>query len=333
MNPPAHASRPRILVIGDVMLDHHRIGEATRISPEAPVPIVLNPQEEFRPGGAGAVAAMCAALGAETVLISVTGNDQPADQLQTLLTAAHAGPFLVRDPARPTTLKQRICAIASGRHRQQLARLDTESTAPLSHDLSLKIARLITGLAPHTDAIIISDYAKGVCTRLICQAAIGTAIPVFVDPPKVAGELRDPKAAPEAWKKYHGATCLTPNREEAGPMLAQDIRRTLALQAAVVKLDREGCRLDAESIQWEGIIPAETRNVVDVTGAGDQFLAALTLARVAGLDWYQAACRANIAAGLQVERQGCHPVTRAELDHATRTLAATTSGSSSPTPD
>ncbi|MES2793805.1 MAG: PfkB family carbohydrate kinase [Planctomycetota bacterium] len=308
----------RILVVGDLMLDVYRVARATRISPEAPVPVLLNPMTECRLGGAGAVAAMCAALGAQTAVLGVTGQNRSGEQIYEILTGLGVTCLAVVDSTRPTTTKERICGVASGRHRQQLARMDTESTVPLDADLSSRLAGIIAEAAQNIlfDAIIIADYAKGVCTDRIIQACRDTGVPVFVDPPKGVD-----------WPKYYGVECVVPNREEAAGKSARDLCRQLQSQAAVVKLDQDGCELACRSWQVK-TFPARTRAVHDVTGAGDQFIAVLACARAVGLDWPTATQLANAAAGLQVERHGCIPVqiqaTTQEFDDASRVEATAT---------
>lgn len=290
----------RILVVGDVMLDIYRIAAATRVSPEAPVPVLLNSRSEYRLGGAGATAAMCRALGAQVDLTGVIGFDRSGERLREIVETAGIGCKLFNAPApRPTTTKERICAVASGRHRQQLARIDTECTDAIAGGLASAMATMIGESEP--DAVIIADYGKGVCTDKIIQACRDTDALVLVDPPKGA-----------VWTNYYGVACIVPNREEAAHKSARDLCRQLQTQAAIVKLDQDGCEL--ASRQWHvQKFPARTRAVHDVTGAGDQFIATLTCARVAGLDWPEATELANAAAGLQVERHGCVPVTLEEL--------------------
>lgn len=305
LNGIAHS--PRILVIGDVMLDIYRIGNATRISPEAPVPVLLNPREEQRPGGAAAVASMCAALGAEVVLLSVTGKDRYGEILDEILESQGVTCLLLADSGRPTTVKERICGVSGGKHRQQLGRVDYESTEPIPPDISGKMAELITQICERPpDAIIISDYGKGVCVDQLALACReinqATGCPVFLDPPKGCD-----------WPKYYGVTCAVPNREEAGDKCARDLCRQLQSEAAVVKLDSDGCELFQRHPDETWSIHARNRIVHDVTGAGDQFIAALACSRAEGLDWEHATRIANTAAGLQVERHGCVPVTIAEL--------------------
>lgn len=305
-----NSRKPSILVIGDAMLDHYRIGEASRLSPEAPVPVLLNARDEYRLGGAAAVAAMCATLGADTGLFSVTGNDEAGKLLHSLLLTSGVAPLLVVDPDRPTTRKERICAVASGKHRQQLGRIDTESTHPIPPDMANGLASMIRESAEEDgdwDAIIIADYAKGVCQRKVIRSALDGRSPVFVDPPKGYD-----------WSNYYHAECLTPNREEARGQTAADIVRQFGTQAAVVKVDQDGCHLAYRSEAWldppvSRSIPARVRSVNDVTACGDQFLATLAFCRSVNLDWHKSAIYANAAAGLQAERLGAIPITFEEL--------------------
>lgn len=289
----------RILVVGDVMLDIYKVATATRISPEAPVPVLLNPQTEYRLGGAGAVAAMCRALGAQVDLVACVGLDRAGERVRNIVEATGIGCKLFSLPApRPTTTKERICGVASGRHRQQLARVDTECTDAIPNEVAVAMGQLISDQKP--DAIIIADYAKGVCVDKIIQSC-NAKFPIFVDPPKGFD-----------WTRFYGVACIIPNREEATGRTARDLRRQLHTQAVIVKLDEDGCELSYYPHHVQRF-PARTRDVHDVTGAGDQFIAALVCARAVGLDWLPSTHLANAAAGLQVERHGCVPVTLDEL--------------------
>ncbi len=299
----ARISGLNVLVVGDVLLDVYTIADATRISPEAPVPILLNPRTEYRPGGAAAVAAMCAALGAETVLLGVTGHDSDGQRLIHIVESTGVGCYLIGDTARPTTRKERVCAVASGRHRQQLARLDTESTAPICHELSSSIAGMIREL-DDIDLVLVADYDKGAMTDDVAMACVDAPCLTIVDPPKS-----------RSWDKYRGASCLVPNREEANGSTPLDLVAEYNLTAAAVKLDQDGCQIQDDVSPLTHAIPAKARAVHDVTGAGDQFLAVLGCAKAAGASWLEAAELANAAAGLQVERHGCVPVNRCELAH------------------
>lgn len=291
----------RILVCGDVMLDVYRIGMASRISPEAPVPILLNPVTEYRLGGAGAVAAMCRALGADVILIGVIGCDRNGEIVRELAESLGIACKLSNSPfPRPTTAKERICAVASGRHRQQLGRIDTEYTVPIGTGEAVALSDMISGEA--VDLIILADYAKGVCTDRVIQACRNTDAPVFVDPPKGVD-----------WTKYYGVECVVPNRQEAAHKTARDLCRQVQTKAAVVKLDEEGCELATQGGWVVERYPARARSIHDVTSCGDQFVATLACARASGLDWSEAAELANAAAGLQAGRHGATPVTTAEL--------------------
>lgn len=293
----------KVLVVGDVMLDVYRVGEATRISPEAPVPVLLNPKTEQRPGGAAAVAAMCAALGAEVVLLGVTGKDRHGEVLDEMLEEQGVTSLLLADPGRPTTVKERICGVSGGRHRQQLGRVDYESTAPIPREISEKMVQIISQISEHPpEVILIADYAKGVMTPEVVAACNQACELTIVDPPR-GGD----------WQKYRNCGCLVPNREEAGGQSSRMIFESLNLLAAVVKLDQDGCELYSLCDPHEFHYPARARAVHDVTGAGDEFLAVFGLASAVNLDWWNAAALANVAAGLQVERHGCVPVTRTEL--------------------
>lgn len=293
----------KVLVVGDVMLDLYRVGDATRISPEAPVPVLLNPTTEQRPGGAAAVAAMCAALGAEVVLLGVTGRDRHGEVLDEILEEQGVTCLLLADPGRPTTVKERICGVSGGRHRQQLGRVDYESTTPIPPEISEKMVQIIVQISERPpDVILIADYAKGVMTAEVAAACHDACRLMIVDPPK-GGD----------WQKYVHCGCLVPNRDEANRRSAWSIRESLNLIAAVVKLDQDGCQLHSIDESSSIHLPARARAVHDVTGAGDEFLAVLGCAVAADASWLQAAELANLAAGLQVERHGCVPVTRAEL--------------------
>lgn len=311
----------RIMVVGDVMLDYYRIAQATRISPEAPVPVLLNSRDEYRLGGAAAVAGMCAALGAETWLIGVVGMDRSGEIVRELLEQSGVKSLLFSAPyPRPTTLKERICGVASGRHRQQLARLDTEWTTAISDGLENAVVHHLRNMEP-PDAILIADYAKGVLTHAVARVCIESGCLTIVDPPREGD-----------WTRYRGAACVVPNRQEAGGCEATEIQERCQSMAAVVKLDEEGCQVawdDVSGERCQARMGARSRAVHDVTGAGDNFLAVLGCARASGWNWPAAAELANLAAGLQVERHGCVPVTlnelREELDGDGGTISQTQS--------
>lgn len=302
-------SEIRILVVGDVMLDIYRIGDATRISPEAPVPVLLNPKTEYRLGGAAAVAAMCASLGAHVTLCGIIGNDASGRIVSDLLAYAGVEQSVDWTYNRRTTTKERTCGIASGRHRQQLVRTDTEDTGPLNVDLETALIQSVKwAIHECPDIILVSDYSKGSCSIQVVAELSSVKTRVIVDPPRDSGLWRE---------RYTSVGCIVPNRQEANGSSAADIAARLSAHAAIVKLDEEGCEVavsaDAQTTAGSVRIESQGRAVHDVTGAGDQFLAVLGCLRAVRADWFEAAGLANLAAGMQVERHGCDPVTLEQL--------------------
>jgi D-glycero-beta-D-manno-heptose-7-phosphate kinase len=288
------------------MLDRYWFGEVERISPEAPVPIVKIARNEERPGGAGNVARSAAALGAQVTLISVVGDDEAGRTLERLLAAVRVRTSLHRDAALPTTVKLRVIG-----RQQQLLRIDFE-TAPSHEILASKLADYERAL-PDFDAVVLSDYGKGGLAhiaRMIEQAKM-RGIPVLVDPKG------------EDYQRYRGATLLTPNRAEfrqvAGSWRteaelatkAQQLRGALALGALLVTRAEEGMSLftDAGSLN----IPAEAREVYDVSGAGDTVIATLGALLAARADLAAAVRIANQAAGIVVAKLGTAVVHPDEL--------------------
>ena len=310
--------RPRILVLGDLMLDRYTWGDAERVSPEAPVIVLRADQEEIRPGGAASVAYLLRHLDADVSLAGVIGNDTDGHTLRALLRDEGIDErFVLVDPTRPTTSKQRLVGRASDRHPHQILRVDRESRQPLSEQVTAGLWDALQAQLREFDAILVADYLKGVCTERLLQdvivAARATDMPVLVDP----GRMTD-------YSRYRGATLLKPNRTEAelarGESIetteqalnaARHLQHTLALTAAIITLDREG--LVATTEQDHVIVPAISRPVYDITGAGDMVLAALGLCIADGIPPFDAARIANIAAGLEVERFGVAPVSRAEI--------------------
>ena len=304
-----------IAIIGDVMLDHFLIGRADRISPEAPVPIVRLEREEFRLGGAGNVAANIASLGGTPKLAGVVGNDEAARLLKvSLAQAGISDAWLAVDRHRPTTEKLRA---VTERHLQ-VARIDRESSSPLSGDALQALLVAIGALSP-AKAIVLSDYAKGVITEEIVAASISLAhsnkCPLLVDP-------KVPHAG-----YYRGASVITPNHREAEAMSGHLIQSPDdARKAAQVIHDASGASVlitrgehgmyvfDATggSVK-EAMLPAATREVADVTGAGDTVIAALALGMACGATLAEAAEFANSAAGAAVGRFGTVAVTLADL--------------------
>jgi rfaE bifunctional protein kinase chain/domain len=302
----AAASRARVLVVGDVMLDRYWFGEVERISPEAPVPVVRIARNEERPGGAANVARNAAALGAQVTLISVVGEDEPGAALERLLAAERVHASLHRDAAFPTTVKLRVIG-----RQQQLLRIDFE-TAPSHEVLASKLAEYERTL-PGFDVVVLSDYGKGGLAHIarMIELARARGKPVLVDPKG------------EDYLRYRGATMLTPNRVEFRQVAgrwrneaelatnAQSMRSELALEALLITRAEEGMSL----FTAEGAlnIPAQAREVFDVSGAGDTVIATLGVLLGAGADFATAVRIANQAAGIVVGKLGTAVVHPDEL--------------------
>jgi len=303
LHDPAGA---RVLVVGDVMLDRYLFGDASRISPEAPVPVVLVSREEARPGGAANVARNCVALGARAHLLSVIGDDEPGRVLAGLIESAGVRAALYRDPRMSTTVKLRVIA-----RQQQLVRIDFE-TPPSSEVLATKLAEFETALA-ECDAVILSDYGKGGLAHIerMIGLARGAGKPVLVDPKG------------DDWSRYRGASMVTPNlaelREVAGSWKddaglerrAQELRVSLDLDALLVTRSERGMSLFREAAVRH--VPAEAREVYDVSGAGDTVIAALGVMVGAGASLESAMDVANRAAGIVVGKLGTAVATREEV--------------------
>jgi rfaE bifunctional protein kinase chain/domain len=297
----------RVLVVGDVMLDRYWFGDVDRISPEAPVPVVKITRREERPGGAANVARNAAALGAPVTLLSVTGADEAGATLERLLAAEKVRTSFHRDPALPTTVKLRVLA-----RQQQLLRIDFE-TAPSHEVLATNLADY-DRLLPECDVVILSDYGKGGLTH----------ITTMIERARAAGKrvLVDPKG--EDWARYRGATIVTPNRSEFRQVAgrwrdeseltekAQALRGELDLEALLVTRSEEGMSLYTASGAEH--IPAQAREVFDVSGAGDTVIATLGVLMGAGAGLGAAVRVANAAASVVVGKLGTAVVTPDELD-------------------
>ena len=305
----ADLSRVRLLVVGDVMLDRYWFGEVSRISPEAPVPVVKVERSEERPGGAANVARNAAALGAQVSLLALVGNDEPGESLKRLMAADGIRASLHIDEAITTTVKLRVIG-----RQQQLLRIDFETTP--SHDvLRAKLSEFEQRL-PECDAVIFSDYGKGGLTH------IDEMIRIARRAGKIA--LVDPKG--DDYTIYAGATVITPNRSELREVVgrwkdeaelekkAQGLRNALDLEALLVTRSEEGMSLfNATGSVHE---KAVAREVFDVSGAGDTVIATLAVMLANGAEWREAIHVANVAAGIVVGKLGTAIVTRDELASA-----------------
>lgn len=309
---------PRVLLVGDFMLDAYVYGDALRISPEAPVPVLKVQNTEYSCGGAGSVARNLAALGAIPVCVGIIGKDEEGRKLKEMLTESGADiQNLIETADRPTTTKNRLVGLAQHRHRQQLIRIDKECSDSLPEPLYEQILKTVDENIDNCDAVCLQDYRKGVLSEDICIKIIGLAKKankrILVDPALISD-----------YSKYTGATLITPNRKEAGTALEQELKtdeevaqaaikliKQLKLEAVIITLDKQGAYLQTENISE--IVPTRPRNVYDVTGAGDMVLATLAIAMAAGCDFITAVQLSNITGGIEVEKFGAVPVTIDEV--------------------
>ena len=301
--------RARVLVVGDVMLDRYWFGDVSRISPEAPVPVVLIRRTEERPGGAANVARNITALDGGATLLSVIGKDEAGEALEKLVRREKVKASLHRDPAISTTVKLRVIG-----QQQQLLRIDFER-APSHEVLAAKLDEY-ERLVGEADAVVLSDYGKGGLLHVnqMIAAARRRGKPVLVDP----------KGAD--YERYRGATVLTPNRSEFREVAgrwkdeadlarrAQKVSAELDLEALVVTRSEEGMSLFTANESWHE--PTQAREVYDVSGAGDTVIGVLALMVAAGADLHAAMRVANHAAGIVVAKLGTAVVHREELSHS-----------------
>ena len=306
----------RVLVVGDVMLDRYYFADVTRISPEGPVPVALVKQCKNTLGGAANVAHNLARLGCRVVLAGISGADENRHILDGKFAGLGIDPAGLFVTARPTTTKVRVV----GGH-QQMIRLDFEDNSSISRALERKLVQFVNQqIAVGVDAVILSDYAKGVCSTGLCrnliQACRQAAIPLVVDP----------KGA--QWQKYKGAFLVTPNVKELGEAcrsavrnddksiesLGSVIRGRFGFGALMVTRSGQGLSLLAEGKIVH--IPTYAREVFDVSGAGDTVAAVMGAALAAGLTLTVAAHLANLAAGVVVGKLGTYAISSGELTAA-----------------
>lgn len=306
-------SKVRVLVAGDIILDRYLWGGATRISPEAPVPVLQLQHVDHRPGGAANVAANVVGMGGSAGLVGCLGSDLEAETLKDLLkNQGMIDQMLAVDEHRPTTCKTRVIS-----DRQQVVRVDRESRVAVSAEVEDQLLTSIQMAIRYSKVIVLSDYDKGVSTKRFCRELIELA--------RHEGKLVvvDPKG--NDYSKYEGATVLVPNQHEAGAETSVEIDDDdSAVQAGRILLHRVGCdavlitRGDRGASVIAGDdrvvhIPTSARQVFDVTGAGDTMVAALSLALGVGVPLEDAAAIANTAAGLAVEKVGTAVVRHDEL--------------------
>jgi D-beta-D-heptose 7-phosphate kinase/D-beta-D-heptose 1-phosphate adenosyltransferase len=309
---------PKVLLAGDFLLDIYVYGDALRISPEAPVPVLKVVSREYRPGGAASVAADLAALGAKAFCLGTVGKDLNAETLRKLLQNVGADiSGLIEVDDRCTITKQRFVGLAQHIHPQQLLRVDEEKDEPLNDLLYQKLLDLYKKKLSQVDIVCLQDYNKGFFEENFCKSLIKLA--------ESAGKkvLIDP--APKAdFAKYSNASAITPNRMEASISAGIEIKtvgdaakaaKVLAdkfhIETVVITLDKEGAYLKTDQIEEH--IPTVVRNVYDVTGAGDMVFAALAAALAAGVDYKTAVQIANMAGGIEVEKFGTATVSIEEI--------------------
>ncbi|MBI5624868.1 MAG: D-glycero-beta-D-manno-heptose-7-phosphate kinase [Elusimicrobia bacterium] len=311
-------SGKRVLVVGDLMLDEFIRGGVHRISPEAPVPVVAVRTEDFVPGGAGNVARNVASLGAGVSVLGVVGEDAAASRLLSDF-AGHGITVddVLSDPQRVTSQKCRIIA-----EHQQVVRFDRETTGPLSPRTERELLARLPAAVAKADAVVLSDYGKGVVTPAVVKAVLSAAgrrrLPVTVDP------------KPENFKLYRRVTCLTPNiheawagmrripeaGQEALDRLGRGILSELGCASLIITRGPAGMSLFKKGSRAVVHIPTEAREVYDVTGAGDTVISVLTLGLASGASIEAAAVIANCAAGIVVAKLGTATVSADELVRA-----------------
>jgi rfaE bifunctional protein kinase chain/domain len=308
----------RLLVIGDLILDRFIWGEVERISPEAPVPVLRVTGESYRPGGAANVVQNVRALGGEVTVCGVVGRDAAGRRLLRELRSAGAvtaGVFAGR--RLQTTQKSRV--IASPRH-QQIVRLDRENSGEIGGEIKARLERFVARQAPAHDAVVVSDYGKGVIhaelLELLGEMASRRGLLWIVDPKE------------ENFNRYRRASLVTPNKEEASQASGVRIRDEASLQeagrrllglweakAVLITRGPEGMSLFHRD-GWTGYFPTSAREVFDVTGAGDTVVATCALALASGGSFEEAAVLANYAAGIAVGELGTFAVPRERLKAA-----------------
>jgi rfaE bifunctional protein kinase chain/domain len=303
---PDQLATSRVLVVGDAMLDRYWFGDVERISPEAPVPVVRVHSTEERLGGAANVARNIVSLGARAGLLSVVGDDEAGHGIRTLLEASGIEGHLHTDPRLTTTVKVRVIG-----RRQQITRVDFETT-PVDEVLAAHLDEY-AALLPAFDVVLLSDYGKGGLTHIARMIELARAAnrPVLVDPKG------------DDYSRYANATLLTPNRAELREVVGrwqdeaglearvQDLRRRLGLQAILLTRSEDGMTLYSDAPPWS--IPAQAREVFDVSGAGDTVIAVLAAMLAVGRPLHESVEAANRAGGIVVGKLGTATVSYEEL--------------------
>ncbi len=305
--------RAGVLVVGDLILDEFLWGDVSRISPEAPVPVVWVKKESFMPGGASNVANNLSSLGAKVYLAGVVGDDERGAILKGELEQKGVNTAgIVIDDSRPTILKTRVVA-----QHQQVVRIDKEKVDPLNAGVVTKLIKYIENIIDDIDAVIIEDYGKGVITSEL----LSKVVPIAKRRNKIISV--DPKE--EHFKYYRGISVITPNNQEASRAVGFEIKNNATLvMAGEALLKKLNCKIVLITLGENGMavfqkakpmkhIPTVAQEVFDVSGAGDTVIASYTLSLAAGADPIAAAHIANCAAGIVVGKVGIAVVTQDEL--------------------
>ena len=308
MNPPSVATlrAARVLVVGDVMLDRYWFGDVERISPEAPVPVVHIRHSEERLGGAANVARNVTAIGATAGLLAAVGDDEPGRAISALISASEIVPHIHVELELTTTVKLRVIG-----RQQQMLRADFEQSP--REEVLLKHLDAFASLMPHYQLVVLSDYGKGGLAHIARLIAMARAagMPVFVDPKG------------DDYSGYAGATVLTPNRAELREVVgrwrdeadlesrAQELRLGLGLEALLLTRSEDGMTLFTDQGAWS--VPAEAREVYDVSGAGDTVIAVAAAMAASGASLRDAVIAANRAGGIAVSKFGSATVSYDEL--------------------
>lgn len=299
-------TRNRIGVIGDLMLDSYIIGESSRLSPEAPVPVLLHAETQHRPGGAANVAVNIASLGCTPDLVGVVGQDAAADALRRALRESGVRDNYVTSRKKIQTI-QKTRVISAGHH---IVRIDSESTVAIPKDLEDVLMSVIARHIQKWSAVVLSDYAKGLFTDRLAKEVIRLArkdhVPVIVDP------------KPMNARKFLNATVFTPNHREAAEVAGvESIRKAgryiQSLLRGAVLITQGGDGMTLFEGKQERHFPALRKEVIDITGAGDTVVAALAVALSNGESLQNAASYANRAAGVVVGKFGTSAVSKLEL--------------------
>ncbi len=306
------------MVVGDVMLDRYIWGDADRISYEAPIPVLRERERESRLGGAGSVLTILEALEANPIPVWAVGDDPDGKAI--IAQAADLGARtegILPISGRTTTVKERFLGRTQSRHPQQMIRVDRECLEPIDRETENVLLQRARAHLAEADLVLISDYAKGVCTpgllKTLIPEARAAGVKVLVDPGREAD-----------YRLYSAASCITPNRKEAAMALRCDIDTPhqglnaatklveMGFDTAAVTMDRDGIAF-ADAGGAHRMFPVRARQVCDITGAGDAVLAAMGFAVSMGADWSAAIQLANLAGGLEVERLGVAPISRGDL--------------------